>query len=148
MEGIRQDIESQYSNLKSADSPLVNTTGKAVQQRSSNCSPSSCRVNRYQDNRNIQIGNCEYRLEDLSLLPIQRSYYLFIYSISFNVIQPMWLCRQIQTHTKLHNAPISNFTGAQQHSTDHITKYDRQKRCKILCRFSSRSRIRDLTKTH
>jgi hypothetical protein len=25
--------------------------------------------------------------------------YLFIiYSISFNVIQPMWLCRQIQTH--------------------------------------------------
>jgi hypothetical protein len=23
---------------------------------------------------------------------------LFIYSISFNVIQPMWLCRQIQTH--------------------------------------------------
>jgi hypothetical protein len=24
--------------------------------------------------------------------------YLFIYSISFNVIQPMWLCRQSQTH--------------------------------------------------
>jgi uncharacterized membrane protein len=24
--------------------------------------------------------------------------YLFIYSISFNVIQPRWLCRQIQTH--------------------------------------------------
>jgi hypothetical protein len=24
--------------------------------------------------------------------------YLFIYFISFNVIQPMWLCRQIQTH--------------------------------------------------
>jgi hypothetical protein len=23
---------------------------------------------------------------------------LIIYSISFNVIQPMWLCRQIQTH--------------------------------------------------
>jgi hypothetical protein len=25
-------------------------------------------------------------------------FYLLIYSISFNVIQPMWLCRQIQTH--------------------------------------------------
>jgi hypothetical protein len=25
--------------------------------------------------------------------------YLFIYFISFNVIQPMWLCRQILTHT-------------------------------------------------
>jgi hypothetical protein len=25
-------------------------------------------------------------------------YDLFIYFISFNVIQPMWLCRQIQTH--------------------------------------------------
>jgi hypothetical protein len=24
--------------------------------------------------------------------------YLFIYFISFNVIQPMWLCRQILTH--------------------------------------------------
>jgi hypothetical protein len=26
------------------------------------------------------------------------NHYLFIYFISFNVIQPMWLCRQILTH--------------------------------------------------
>jgi hypothetical protein len=31
-----------------------------------------------------------------ALNPIQ--HYLFIYSISFNDIQPMWLCRKIQTH--------------------------------------------------
>jgi hypothetical protein len=27
-----------------------------------------------------------------------RIFYLFIYSMSFNVIQPMWLCRNIPTH--------------------------------------------------
>jgi hypothetical protein len=29
---------------------------------------------------------------------MRRFIYLFIYFISFNVIQPMWLCRQILTH--------------------------------------------------
>jgi hypothetical protein len=34
-----------------------------------------------------------------SLLIVDRLLiYLFIYFISFNVIQPMWLCRQILTH--------------------------------------------------
>jgi hypothetical protein len=58
----------------SIDSPLVNTRGKAVQQRDSSSSPGFCKVTQYQDNRNIQIVNCKYGLQDFSLLPIQQSH--------------------------------------------------------------------------
>jgi hypothetical protein len=63
-------------------------------------------------NSNLIPGKPDGMVDDHDSLPILDSWtertaedlwvlgdvYLFIYSISFNVIQPMWLHRQIQTH--------------------------------------------------
>jgi hypothetical protein len=53
----------------------------------------------------VSIHWCSFRasqsgLSQLASLAFSNfgAIYLFIYFISFNVIQPMWLCRQIQTH--------------------------------------------------
>jgi hypothetical protein len=47
------------------------------------------------------------------LLLVFGLFYLFIYSISFNVIQPMWLCGQIEKHNITDMSKHRNQTNKQ-----------------------------------